>query len=138
MYRKIIYLGIALLLCVSFVFAVDPVSRTDTLIKDQHQQTRDWCQEQWDSKEQLLKETLNVEKTNFIKEAKVMLWLDRVMLYVGVFCAMFLAMTFRHILDRKTKTKEQTIDDIPIPTPPKAEDKPENKEAEKNEPKFHY
>ncbi len=105
---------------------VGGISRTDQLIRDQHESTRKWCADQWNSKDQGIKAEFEKEKEVLIREAKNMFWWDRILSFGSLFFAVFAAMSLRGLLDLNIKRKQQTLTDQEevykgnLPEPPEA------------------
>ena len=119
-----------LVLLIPIVYAqqpVQPISRTDDLIREQHEQTRQWCKEQVDSKETLIKEELENTKEVLKKEAKEVFWWDRILSFGSLAVAVFFGASVRGLLDKRQLNKLRTIEQQEqeylkdLPEPPKPE-----------------
>lgn len=87
------------------VTPVQPIGVSDEIIRAEHQQTRDWCQSQWNEKEQQLQAKLEQEKEALETQMREVLWWDRILSFSSLLLASFLALTFRSFLDHRNKIK---------------------------------
>ncbi len=88
---------------------VEPIARTDELIKQEHQATRDWCQQQWNSKEAAIMQSFQEEKEALKDEAKTIFWWDRVLSFGSLFFAVLLALLIYSWLNKRNERKLSTI-----------------------------
>ncbi len=96
------------------------ISQTDEIIKAEHQNTRDWCQEQWELKEAYIDERLDQEMTKIDEQLSSALWLDRLITFGLVFLGLFLGLTLRTFLDFRRGKRIKELDELaPAPKPPK-------------------
>ncbi len=106
---------ILLLLFLPVVFALEPIqpiAQTEQIIIYQHEQTRSWCQDQWDKKEKDIKQSLEEEKNNLAKMFSENLWLDRILSFILIFIATFLAFSLRSYLNHKRTRKLEGIEKL--------------------------
>lgn len=126
MFRRGLFI-VLFLICSQLVIAVtpiEPIPITDNIIREEHQKTRDWCQQQWNSKEVQLEEKLEQEKEALEMQMREILWLNRIVSFGSLLIAGFLAFTFRSWLDFRNKKKLWEMDhqesmDKKIGKPPK-------------------
>ena len=110
---KVSLMLILLLLLSPIVYAVEPIqpiAQTEQIIIYQHEQTRTWCQTQWDSKETSIRQALEDEKNDLEARTREVLWLDRLLSFISIFLACFLAFSLRSFLNSKNKRKLEAID----------------------------
>ena len=112
---------------------VQPIARTEQLIKDEHKATRNWCQQQWDSKEQALRTEFDKEKEELREGIQSLMYWDRILSFGSLFIVLMLGFTFKSFLDLRRNRKAEFIkdqetdyNDLPMPEPPK----PTGQEAE--------
>ena len=125
--KLVIWLCITLLLLLSANAQqpVEPVGRTDQLIKLEHENTRAWCQAQWIDQGEKLEKEFEDKAQGLEDRFKTMMWFDRVTSFISIFCAVFLGATLRGLFDLRSEKRKLLLDqqeatyaDMPEPPPP--------------------
>lgn len=125
MIKKIVFPVFVLLLLLPIAYSLDPISRTDQIIKEEHEKTRAWCKEQWDSKEESIKAEFEAEKEQLMEEYKTALWWERIASFVSLLAALVIGYSLNAIFTLKRERRRRTIDnqkavyDESLPPPPK-------------------
>lgn len=104
---------------------LEPIARTEAVIRDQHEQTREWCQAQWNEKSLYLEERILEQADNLEKQARQMFWLDRFLTFGLVFLAVFLALTLRTLLDHRKDKRYMDLKDKEEQALPELSEPPE-------------
>ena len=110
---------------------VEPISRTDDLIKDQHIETRAYIDAKFTEKEESLLKTFEDEKDRIFAEAKQIMWWDRILTMGSLFVGIFLSLTVRSWMDWRQaeririikkqeyeQFKTEMLGDLPTPPNP--------------------
>lgn len=126
--RVFLYLIVVYLILFSIrgygIEPIQPIAQTESLIKDEHIATREFCQKQWDSKEILLKNELDAQKLELESRFKKVLWFDRIVSFGSLLVASFLALTYRNFLNKRSDKKfydlqkmemEREVGEVPTP-----------------------
>lgn len=108
-----IWLCVSLLLLINVyaqMLPVEPIARTEQLIKLEHEDTRAWCKAQWDKQGEDLQEKFDEETKDLEDKVKTMMWFDRIASFITVFCGMFLAITLKEYLKMRRDKSMLLID----------------------------
>jgi hypothetical protein len=106
-FKRGVYIIILIVLAINVlaVSPVQPMSVTDDLIRQQHQETRQFCKAEWEEKERHLETRFIELKGELEQQQRENLWLDRILTFAILLIGYFLATTFRSWLDFKNKRK---------------------------------
>ena len=108
--RVVMGIIVFLLLLSSVNAAVDPLSRTDAIIKQEHEKTREWCLNTCTQKFETLQEVFDSEKKALADEAEFIFWKDRVLSFGSLFAAMFFGITLKSYIDLQRKKRREIMD----------------------------
>jgi hypothetical protein len=104
-----ILLIIALAIFAQAQTPVTPVSRTDKLIKEEHEATREWCKKEVEYMANGLEEKYQAEKNNLLKFFNQIMWFDRVFTAVGIFCIVIIGNSISNYFRRKHERSEKAL-----------------------------
>jgi len=110
--KPVLVFSIILFIFISSVIAaspIDPLSRTDKLIRDSHKDTQEYCKETCEAKALEFGETYKEELNTFKAHINQIVWFDRVMTALGVFVVVLLANSFSQFLYRRNLRKYEIL-----------------------------
>jgi hypothetical protein len=106
--RKTAIFTIVVLLTLN-VYAIEPISRTDKLIQDAHEDTRAYCNEVFTAYGDNLTLTYQSERRSLLNQFNQIIWFDRVFTAIMIFCVVLLAGAINKLIYRINLRKYETL-----------------------------